>query len=110
MTQEVLFEHRFWLQILGDHSRFIYNSLKPKETKDIQLAHHFITEFDQLLGQARLPDAGNALEQLNNQAYQLTVHLQQFKLNILDRLLLRQIQIGLPPTFINHMIHQNTSC
>ncbi|UKS27929.1 DUF2935 domain-containing protein [Paenibacillus sp. HWE-109] len=106
MTQQVLFEHRFWLQILGDHSRFIYNALTPKETKDIKLADHFITEFDQLLNQARLPDAGNALDQLNNQAYELTLHLQKFKLNILDRLLIRHIQIGLSPTFINHMLNE----
>lgn len=24
-----VFEHRFWLQILGDHARFIFNSLSP---------------------------------------------------------------------------------
>jgi hypothetical protein len=106
LTQQVLFEHRFWLQILGDHSRFIYNALPPKETKDMQLANHFITEYDQLLNQVRLPDAGNALDQLNNQAYELTQNLQKFKLNLLDRLLIRQIQIGLSPTFINHMLNE----
>lgn len=106
MAQQVLFEHRFWLQILGDHSRFIYNALTPKEANDIQVAYHFITGFDQLLNQARLPDAGNNLEQLNKQAYELTLQLQKFKLSVLDRLLIRQIQIGLSPTFVNHMLNE----
>ena len=38
------FEHHFWLQILGDHSRFILNALKMGKTsveKDIHL--HFYT-------------------------------------------------------------------
>lgn len=26
-------EHRFWLQILGDHSRFIFLNLAPVETE-----------------------------------------------------------------------------
>lgn len=106
MSQQILFEHRFWLQILGDHSRFIYSALTPKETKNIQLAYHFITEFDQLLYQARLPDASNALDQLNKKSYDLTLQLRKFKLDILDLLLIRQIEIGLSPTFINHMLNE----
>ena len=47
--QVALFEHRFWLQILGDHSRFILNALSPTETKEIQIAENFIPIFDQLL-------------------------------------------------------------
>ncbi|NOU92561.1 DUF2935 domain-containing protein [Paenibacillus sp. LMG 31456] len=30
MDQGALFVHRFWLQILGDHSSFIWNTLSPK--------------------------------------------------------------------------------
>ena len=33
-----LFENRFWLQIMGDHSRFIYYSLAPNETAHIHKA------------------------------------------------------------------------
>ena len=57
MTQEALFEHRFWLQILGDHSRFIYNALSPKEVKDAQTAAQYIGQFDQLLSISRMNDA-----------------------------------------------------
>ena len=47
------FEHEFWLQILGDHSRFILDSLSPSETKDIEVAKRFKGAFDRLLGEAR---------------------------------------------------------
>ncbi|PQP91160.1 DUF2935 domain-containing protein, partial [Paenibacillus sp. AR247] len=53
MNEEALFEHRFWLQILGDHARFIYNALASKEVKDVQTAASFVQWFDRLLGQAR---------------------------------------------------------
>lgn len=49
------FEHRFWLQILGDHSRFIMTSLSPVEKGAIKKAHSFIEAFDELLAQARRP-------------------------------------------------------
>ncbi|MGO4276772.1 DUF2935 domain-containing protein, partial [Paenibacillus sp. TAF58] len=52
MKEQALFEHRFWLQILGDHARFIYNALAPVELKDIAIAHSYINQYDQLLGQA----------------------------------------------------------
>ena len=100
-----MFEHRFWLQILGDHARFIYNALAPVELKDIAIAHSFINQYDQLLGQARMKGVTN-LAQLNKQAYDLTANLREYKLNLLDRVLLGQIKIGLSPTFINHMVNE----
>ena len=106
MDQSALFEHRFWLQILGDHSRFIFNTLSPKETADIQTAQHYIKAFDQLLNQARDIESDAQLGTLNKQAYSLTVNLRQFKLSILERQLVKQIAIGLTPTFINHMVNE----
>ena len=49
-----LFEDRFWLQILGDHSRFIFTSLSPDETEAVNQAQNFIMTFDSLLQQSRL--------------------------------------------------------
>ncbi|TCZ77068.1 DUF2935 domain-containing protein [Paenibacillus albiflavus] len=106
MDQSALFEHRFWLQILGDHSRFIFNSLSPKETADIQTAEQFIQAFDQLLGQARSMHSDSQLGSLNQQAYSLTINLRKFKLNILERLLVGKIATGLTPTFFNHMVNE----
>ncbi len=106
MTQEALFEHRFWLQILGDHSRFIYNALSPKEVKDVQTAAQYIRHFDQLLSISRMNDAQTRLPELNKQALEATMSLRAYKLDLLDRLLLGQVSVGLTPTFINHMVNE----
>lgn len=42
------FEHQFWLQVFGDHARFIHDSLYPSKHEDIELARAFIHTFDQL--------------------------------------------------------------
>lgn len=104
MEEQAWFEHRFWLQILGDHSRFIYNALSAKELKDIRIAADFISRFDQLLSRARARDT--SLADLNFSASQATNQLKTFKLDLLDRLLLGQVTIGLTPTFLNHMVNE----
>ncbi len=106
MDQEALFEHQFWLQILGDHSRFIYNSLSPKERKDIETADQFIHLFDRLLEHARVIVDGSQLAELNKSAQQATMSLRAFKLDLLERLLLGKVAIGLTPTFLNHMVNE----
>lgn len=100
------FEHRFWLQILGDHSRFILNSLSPKETNDVQQAQHWIACFDMLLSQARNASGGLTLAELNRQAHTAAMQLRAFKLSLLERLLLGKVTVGLPPTFFNHMVNE----
>ncbi|MBO9605246.1 MAG: DUF2935 domain-containing protein [Paenibacillaceae bacterium] len=104
LRSEEQFEHLFWLQILGDHARFILLSLSPKETKDIETAEQFITFYDRLLDQAR--GQAPSWEAINRAALEGTHHLRIFKLNLLERLLLGQVQIALTPTFINHMVNE----
>ena len=101
-----LFEHRFWLQILGDHSRFICNALAPKEKKDIAAAERFIGAFDQLLQNARSAGPGTDLSALNQAARQETGALREFKLDLLARSLSGRVTISLPPTFLNHMLNE----
>ncbi|MED5051326.1 DUF2935 domain-containing protein [Anoxybacillus rupiensis] len=52
LEEKAKFEHRFWLQVLGDHarSRFIYEALAPVEKEDIATSYQFIQTFDRLLG------------------------------------------------------------
>lgn len=101
-----LFEHRFWLQIMGDHSRFIFNSLSPGEREAIQTAQHFISVFDQLLVRARQPLAGAQLMALTQQAHNQVKELRDFKLELIRRHLVGQAQIHLTPTFLNHMLNE----
>jgi len=105
-SQSALFEHRFWLQILGDHARFIFNALSPKETQSIQEAQQFIQTFDALLNEARSPGAEKNLESLNKRAHEVTKRLRAFKLDLLRKSLLGKVTVSLPPTFFNHMVNE----
>lgn len=105
-TATALFEHRFWLQILGDHARFIYNSLSPKETVEIEKARQFITVFDQLLAQSRQDPSRVDLTSLTRQANLSAQNIRAFKLHLLRRHLAGKISIGLSPTFLNHMVNE----
>ncbi|WP_312476328.1 DUF2935 domain-containing protein [Neobacillus sp.] len=96
------FEHRFWLQILGDHSRFIYEALAPVQTVEIEQASTFIQAFDTLLEQAKSSD----LMQLTAQAESEVIKLREFKFSLLRKHLIGKIKIHLSPTFLNHMVNE----
>nr|WP_087972170.1 DUF2935 domain-containing protein [Oceanobacillus rekensis] len=103
--ESVVFEHRFWLQVLGDHSRFIHDSLYPSEKEDIAKAAYFIEHFDHLLAQA------SSLTESNATSFSITVEeiveqLKEFKLSIIKRHLCNGIGIHLSPTFLNHMVNE----
>ncbi|MCC0562864.1 MULTISPECIES: DUF2935 domain-containing protein [Brevibacillus] len=106
VQSDIMFEHRFWLQILGDHARFIHQSLAPKETREIEQASHFIKSFDKLLEYARQNLSGEDIHLLNQQASLFTEKLREFKLHLLERHLVGKIAISLPPTFLNHMVNE----
>ncbi len=101
-----LFEHRFWLQILGDHGRFIYNTLSPSEIDKIEKAKYFIGIFDLLLDEARKPLSIDEIQRLTQKAYQHAKDIGEFKLQLLREHLVGEILIGLTPTFINHMVNE----
>ncbi|WP_428911945.1 DUF2935 domain-containing protein [Niallia sp. Krafla_26] len=96
------FEHCFWLQILGDHSRFIYEALAPVQKEEIEKASIFIKVFDTLLDHANSTDS----MQLTEKAELEVIKLREFKLELLRKHLIGKIKIHLSPTFINHMINE----
>ncbi|WP_236838589.1 DUF2935 domain-containing protein [Caldalkalibacillus salinus] len=103
-----MFEHTFWLQVLGDHARFIFYTLSPAEAEYIQQAQHFIQLNDHLLEQAR--QMKNASDQnwteLAQHAYSAAESIRQFKLQIISVHLSCEIDIALTPTFLNHMVNE----
>ena len=103
--KSAVFEHQFWLQVLGDHSRFIYDSLYPSETEDISKAASFIHLFDQLLSQVSSLNESNALLFATN-VEESVKNLRTFKLSIIERHITGQMKIHLTPTFINHMVNE----
>ncbi len=106
LTNEVLFEHRFWLQIMGDHARFIYYSLAPDEAEAIKNAKKFMDIYDELLDKARKQLSQSELNQLNQQAYEVTYKFRKFKLELLSLTLTSGIKVHLSSTFFNHMINE----
>ncbi|WP_174733070.1 DUF2935 domain-containing protein [Mesobacillus harenae] len=96
------FEHGFWLQVLGDHARFIHDSLAPTENEDIEMAVYFIQTFDQLLENTKSAD----LIGLSEKAEEEAARIRKFKLSIIERLLTGKIKIHLGPTFVNHMVNE----
>lgn len=106
MAQSEWYEHRFWLQILGDHARFILNTLSPVETNDIKVASYYMTAYDQLLEYARQSSSEADCLSVSRQAHDLTTEFRAFKLDLLERALLGKVKIMLTPTFINHMVNE----
>ncbi|WP_059174075.1 DUF2935 domain-containing protein [Bacillus sp. FJAT-27445] len=95
-------EHLFWLQILGDHSRFIHEALAPVQQKEIEESSRFIHVFDSLLAQAR---TANPM-QLATTAEAEVLRLREFKLELLRKHLVGKIKVHLSPTFFNHMVNE----
>lgn len=106
ITDNVLFEHRFWLQIMGDHSRFIFFSLAPTESIYIQKAQDFIILFDQLLEESRKELSHIEIKELHRKAYDLTYQLRIFKLELLALTLTSEIKVHLSSTFFNDMLNE----
>lgn len=106
LKEAALFEHKFWLQILGDHSRFIMNSLSQEEISYIKEAQSFIILFDALLEKSHKPLAVDELSAFNQEIYEAVIKIRNFKLTILKHQIEDKIAISLPPTFINHMLNE----
>jgi hypothetical protein len=106
LKKDVLFEHRFWLQVLGDHSRFILMSLAPAEKEEIQRAQYFKQVFDQLLERVHKPLHEEELMEVTRKALHYAKEIREFKLKLIKRHIIEKINIELPPSFINHMVNE----
>ena len=105
--KSILFEHRFWLQILGDHSRMLFNALGPGEREEICKAQGFIRLFDNLLAVARKDSLTSAeIGQLTMTSFNSAQEIRSFKLHIMKKQLIASIIIDFPPTFLNHMVNE----
>lgn len=104
--QAALFEHRFWLQVLGDHARFMWGSLDPREAQEVERARAFAAQFDALLQRARSALTGEALMALHREALMAAERIRRFKLHLLRRHLRGQLKINMSQTFLNHMVNE----
>ncbi|CAH0347139.1 DUF2935 domain-containing protein [Bacillus sp. CECT 9360] len=103
--QDALFEHSFWLQVLGDHSRFILETLAPVEREDIQKAEYFKQNYDSLLnGLREIPE--DQLLTFTQNVKKLTEHFREFKLSLIRKHLTGKLKMNMTATFINHMVNE----
>lgn len=104
--ETTLMEHRFWLQVMGDHGRFIFFSLSPNEVEHLQRSQDFIISFDDLLNQVTNSSNKEELELISKQISQLILQFREYKLFLLSESLTANIKIHLSPSFINDMLNE----
>jgi hypothetical protein len=102
----VNYEDPFWLQILGDHMRFILIALPARETEHAQQAEHYITLFDTLFAQSKeyLPEI--AQERFLDTTYNSVQQARMFVLSLLRRQLMGDYVINIAPGFLNQMANE----
>ncbi|WP_053363808.1 DUF2935 domain-containing protein [Bacillus sp. FJAT-27251] len=100
--EAAIFEHKFWLQVLGDHGRFLKDALSPAEKEEIAKAEYFISVFDQLLG-----DVGHSdLLMLTRRVDEEARKIRAFKLELIAKMLTGRVTIQFTPSFVNHMVNE----
>ena len=106
---DIIDEIYFWTGIMRDHAEFQITSLSVREADALRTAEFFKNSFSLLHEQAKgLMDIQPYPYklQMENMAKKLVSDFIVFKRLILKRLLTCDIEISLPPTFINHMINE----
>lgn len=92
--------------MLGDHGRFIHDSLAPSEKEKIEIASSFIKRFDQLLETSKQPLDNDGIVKLAQKEKTASEKIRAFKLWLIKDHLVGEIKISLPPSFINHMVNE----
>ena len=101
-----LFELGFWLQIMGDHARFIKTSLTPGDNNPAMITDNFIQLFDKMLDKVR---QGSELAPGGELAGEITtgvISFREFKRELLSDRLQNLPITSLTPTFYNHMLNE----
>ncbi|MEV2478141.1 DUF2935 domain-containing protein [Paenibacillus larvae] len=106
IREQGIFEELFWMEIFGDHARFINRALTVNAQQELEQAGAFIRLFDTLADRANAkPDEGE-LRKLHKEALEAVYHLRTFKLYLLRKMLTETFEFHLSPTFLNHMVNE----
>ncbi len=97
-------ELRFWLQIMGDHARFIKNSLDPCQVNLVKVADNFIEVYDRWWKKVTGND--QLKESSISEILRLTLSIRDFKRELLAERLKNKPITSLSPTFYNHMLNE----
>lgn len=94
---------------MRDHGEFQYTLLSPKEKEGINTVAHFMKLFEKLNKEVPSstrdlsPKALSALIKKNKEALTQFIN---FKRTLLAKLMKCDIELGIPPSFLNHMINE----
>lgn len=102
IEDHVSFEHRFWLQIIGDNLRFIEDSLSSKEKQILENINNLRDKLDEYLQISRQQPQHIILDNIIN----IVNDIKRLEILILNRQLKDDIKIGLTPTSISNMINE----
>lgn len=95
----------FWSTIMRDHAEFMLLTLSSRETEFVERAKIFKNIFIEIGNEVtKLND--NISDSFINSIFTTVTDFINYKLEIIRRLLLCDIEINLPPTFINHMVNE----
>ena len=99
----------FWSGIMRDHAEMQLNAFSFKETQFIMSSQYFKNAFMQLVDEAEklCTDAeGPLIIELVNRTIPVLLQFIDYKRLLVRKLLECNIELGLSPTFINHMINE----
>ena len=108
MSQNSLLSHeelKFWLQIMGDHARFIHGSLNGAQLDLLMVGGNFISIFDRFLTKVALVSEENQ-ESFLNEVTGAVLSFRDFKRELLSTRLKNLTVTSLTPTFYNHMLNE----
>lgn len=99
-------EHRFWIEMLQDHAYFVYHSLSPGDTPNVQTAAGYIQAFGQLLEQLQridpqLEPSDKAMIQFAQSALPVAQGYFQFEGHLQHLRIENRIVLNLTPTYLN---------
>ncbi len=89
---------------MSDHAKFQYLSLSPNESEEIHMSSYFQNLFKELNDMVMNKEA--FVPQLISKNKDAVNHFIQFKIILLKKLMKCEIELGMAPTFINHMINE----
>lgn len=100
------FDLIFWLQIMGDHARFIKDALMPGDNNLVMITVNFMQLFDKMLNKVRQGIELDSEGELVGEITAGVISFREFKRELLSGRLRNLPVISLTPTFLNHMLNE----
>lgn len=102
---QIVFDSRFWLQLLGDRARLVFRSLSPDEIQEAQTVNQFIADLDALLKEARKELTEDALKSLGKRAERSVQDFRKYILYFLRRQITGDLVIDVNPATLNMIVN-----